>query len=128
YGEMDQERAHRFAYAIDHAAGADDRMREAADILRGWDGRLATDSVAASLVTQARRAFWPLILEPRLGDLADEYRWSESNFAQEEIIMHGSSDWLPPGYKDWDAVLTEAVRRGMEKTREHPAAPRDVSQ
>ena len=42
--------------------------------------------------------------------------------------MHGSSDWLPPGYKDWDALLTEAVRRGMQKTREHPAAPHDVSQ
>jgi penicillin amidase len=128
YSEMDQELAHRFAYAIDHAAGADDRMRKAADILRRWDGRLTTDSVAASLVTQARRAFWPLILEPKLGDLDDEYRWSESNFAEEEIIMHGSSDWLPPGYKDWDAVLSEAVRRGMDKTREHPAAPRDVSQ
>ena len=34
--------------------------------------------------------------------------------------MHGSSDWLPPGYKNWDAVLTEAVRKGMEK---HPRTP-----
>ena len=128
YSEVDQELAHRFAYAIDHAAGADDRLRRAADILRSWDGRLTTDSAAASLVTQARAAFWPLILEPKLGDLAHEYRWAESNFAEEEIIMHGGSDWLPLGYKDWDAVLAEAVRRGMEKTREHPAAPRDVSQ
>ena len=128
YSEVDQELAHRFAYAIDHAPGADDRMHKAADILRSWDGRLTTDSAAASLITQARTALRPLILQPKLGDLAHEYRWADSNFAEEEIIMRGNSDWLPPGYKDWDAVLAEAVRQGMEKTREHPAAPADVSQ
>ncbi|HEY1985391.1 MAG TPA: penicillin acylase family protein [Terracidiphilus sp.] len=126
YSEMDQELGHRFAYAIDHAA-SDDRLRKAADLMRSWDGRLSTDSAAASLVTQARAALWPLILEPKLGKDAEEYRWAESNFAQEEIIMHGISDWLPPGYKNWDAVLTDAVRKGMEKNKNHGAAPADLS-
>jgi penicillin amidase len=124
YSEVDQELAHRLAYAIDHAAATDDRMRKAADLMRSWDGRLSADSPAASLVTQARRALWPLILEPKLGKDAAEYRWAESNFAQEEIIMHGITDWLPPGFKDWDAVLTEAVRKGMEKGK----APGDMGQ
>jgi penicillin amidase len=128
YSEVDQELAHRFAYAIDHTPGLDDRLHKAADILRTWDGRLTTDSAAASLVTQARAAFRPLILEPKLGDLAQEYHWADSNFAEEEIIMRGHTDWLPPRFKNWDALLAEAVRRGMEKTREHPAAPTDVSQ
>ena len=110
YSEVDQELAHRFAYAIDHAAGTDERLRNAADLMRSWDGRLTTDSAAASLVTQTRAALWPLILEPKLGKDAADYRWSESNFAEEEIVMHASPDWLPPGYKDWDALLTEAVR------------------
>jgi penicillin amidase len=127
YSEVDQELAHRFAYAIDHAPGMDDRMRKAADLMRTWDGRLTVDSAAASLVTQARAALWPLILEPRLGDLAREYRWAASNFAEEEIIMHGNAEWLPPGYKNWDAMLAEAVRRGMEKNRDHGAAPSDIS-
>jgi penicillin amidase len=126
YSEMDQELAHRFAYAIDHA-GADERLRKAADLMRSWDGRLTTDSAAASLVTQARAALWPLILDPKLGKLAEEYRWAESDFAEEEIIMHGNTDWLPPGFKNWDAVLTEAVRKGMEKSKNHDAAPSDVS-
>ena len=128
YSESDQELAHRFAYAIDHAANVDDRLRKAADLMRSWDGRLTTDSAAASLVTQARAALRPLILKPKLGDLANEYRWSESNFAEEEIVMHGRPEWLPPGYKDWDALLADAVRRGMEKSSQHPAAPADVSQ
>jgi penicillin amidase len=127
YSEVDQELAHRFAYAIDHAPGMNDRMHKAADLMRTWDGRLTVDSAAASLVTQARAALWPLILEPKLGDLAKQYRWASSNFAEEEIIMHGNAEWLPPGYRNWDAVLAEAVRRGMEKNRDHPAAPGDVS-
>jgi penicillin amidase len=128
YSEVDQELAHRFAYAIDHATGTDARMHQAADLMRSWDGKLTADSPAASLVTQARAALWPLILDPKLGSLARDYRWAESNFAEEEIIMHGNADWLPPGYKNWDAVLAEAVRKGTVGTKEHPAAPSDLGQ
>jgi penicillin amidase len=129
YSEVDQEIGHRLAYAIDHTEGADERLKKAADLMRSWDGRLTTDSAAASVVTQARAAFWPLILEPKLGkDLAAEYRWAESDFAEEEIIMHGGSDshssWLPLGYKNWDALLTDAVRKGMEAGH----APGDVTE
>jgi penicillin G amidase len=123
YSEVDQEMGHRFAYAIDHTAGVDDRLRKAADLMRSWDGRLSTDSAAASLVTRAREALKPMLLEPKLGELAGQYFWSESNFALEEIVMHASADWLPPGFKDWDAALTDAVRRGMEQSK----APADVS-
>ena len=82
-----------------------------------------------TLTHLVRRAFETLILEPKLGSDAEEYRWSESNFAEEEIIMHGGtasgaqSDWLPAGYKDWDALLTEAVRRGLAEGK----APADLA-
>jgi penicillin amidase len=124
YSEVDQELGHRFAYAIDHADGADDRLRKAADLMRSWDGRLTTDSAAASIVTQARRAFWPLVLVPKLGKEAEDYRWAESNFAEEEIIMHANPDWLPPAYKNWDNLLADAVRKGMAAGN----APADVAQ
>jgi penicillin amidase len=124
YSEVDQELAHRFAYAIEHTPSADDRLRQAAALMRAWDGRLTTDSAAASIVTQTRRAFWPLILEPKLGkEIAAEYHWGESNFAEEEIIMHASPDWLPPAYMNWDALLTDAVRKGMKDGK----APSDVA-
>jgi penicillin amidase len=124
YSEVDQEIGHRLAYAIDHTPGVDDRLRKAADLMRSWDGRLTTDSAAASLVTKARTAFWPLILKPKLGKDAEDYRWAESDFAEEEIVMHGSADWLPPAYKNWDALLTDAVRQGMKDGK----APSDLSQ
>jgi penicillin amidase len=121
---VDQELGQRFAYAIDHTPGADDRLKKAADLMRSWDGRLTTDSAAASIVTQTRRALWPMILEPKLGKDAAEYHWSESNFAEEEIIMRAKTDWLPPAYKNWDALLTDAVRKGMEQAK----APAELAQ
>ena len=127
YSEVDQEMGHRFAYAIDHTPGSegngDARMRQAADLMRSWDGRLTTDSVAASLVTETRAALWPMILEPKLGKLAGDYHWSESAFAEEEIVMNAKPAWLPSAYKDWNAVLTAAVRKGMANGR----APADVA-
>lgn len=124
YSEVDQEMGQRFAYAIDHASKTDDRLRAAADLMRRWDGRLTTGSAAASLVTQTRKALWPMILQPKLGKDAEDYVWSESNFAEEEIVMHADPDWLPPGYANWNDLLTEAVRRGMHAGK----APGDVSQ
>jgi penicillin amidase len=123
YSEVDQEIGQRLAYAIDQTADADARLRQAADLMRSWDGKLTTDSAAASIVTQARRALWPLILEPKLGKDAATYRWEESNFAEEEIVMHAKADWLPPGYKSWDALLTAAVRKGMDEGK----APTNVA-
>jgi penicillin amidase len=114
YSEVDQELGHRFAYAIDHTPGVSEQLQKAADLMRSWDGKLTTDSAAASIVTQARYAFWPLILKPRLGEDADYYSWGEKDFAEEEIIMHGNSEWLPASYKNWDALLTDAVRQGMK--------------
>jgi len=123
YSEVDQKLGRRFADAIDHTPGTDDRLRKAAALMRSWDGRLITGSAPASLVTQARVALWPLILEPKLAKEAAEYHWGESNFAEEEIIMHASADWLPAAFKNWDALLAEAVRKGMEDGK----APADVA-
>jgi penicillin amidase len=126
YSEVDQEMGHRFAYAIDHTPGPDGngdaRMRQAADLMRSWDGRLTTESPAASIVTQTRAALWSMILEPKLGKL--DYHWSESTFAEEEIVMHAKPEWLPPGYKNWDELLTAAVRKGMKNGK----APADLAE
>jgi len=114
YSEVDQEMGHRFAYAIDHSSGAGSQLRKAADLMRSWDGRLTTDSAAASLVTETRAALWPMILKPKLGKLADLYHWGESGFAEEEIVMHARPEWLPGSYRNWDELLTAAVQKGMD--------------
>ena len=70
----------------------------------------------------SRAALWPMILEPKLGNLASDYHWSESNFALEEIVMHAKPEWLPMVYKNWDALLAAAVSKGMRNGK----APADV--
>ena len=32
---------------LDHTPGADEQLKKAADLMRSWDGKLTTDSVAA---------------------------------------------------------------------------------
>ena len=123
YSEVDQEIGHRLAYAIDQTAGTDERLRKAADLMRSWDGKVTGDSAAASIIDQARTAFWPLILKPKLGADWKRYHWAAQNSAEEEILMHGKTGWLPSGYKDWNALLTEAVREGLQSGH----APTDLA-
>jgi penicillin amidase len=113
YSEVDQEMAQRFAYAIDHANKTDRRLREAADLMRSWDGVVGVDSAPAAIVAAAKSAFWPMLLKPKIGDDWQLYQWSSSGFAREEIIMHAPPAWLPAGYATWDDFLAAVVKQGI---------------
>lgn len=113
YSEVDQEFAQRFAYAIDHASKTDAQQRQAADLLRSWDGNVTIDSAPAAIVAAAKHVFWPMLLKPKLGDDWQVYKWAESAFAQEEIIMHAPAQWLPKGYANWDDFLAACVKEGL---------------
>jgi penicillin amidase len=122
YSELDQEFAQRFAYAIDHASKTTPRLRQAADLMRSWDGVVGTASAPAAIVAAAKHAFWPMLLEPKLGDDWKAYEWASSAFAQEQIIMHAPAQWLPQGYATWDDFLAACVNRGLDEDR----APADL--
>ena len=123
YSAADHLFAQRFAYAIDQTSDAGPRLRQAADLLRVWDGRLTTNSAAASIVVRARQALWPMILVPKLGKESLDYHWTESIYAEEQLVMDEDPAWLPPGYKDWNALLAAAVAKGMKDGH----APRNLS-
>ena len=124
YSELDQEIAQRLAYGIDHAKNADARLRQAADLLRSWDGAVTVDSAPAAIVAAAKRAFYPMLLKPRLGDDWSEYHWAESLFAGEQILMNEPAAWLPPQYASWDDFLADMVRQGLAQG----GAPGDLRQ
>jgi penicillin amidase len=125
YSDLDRVVAERLAYAIDHAAsvqargphpsGTAKRLREAADLMRAWDGTVKTDAVAPSIVDATRAALWPMILKPQLGgsDAWQLYTWSEKAYAEEQIIVHQPAHWLPAQYANWNELLTAAVEKGM---------------
>jgi penicillin G amidase len=112
--EMERFFSDRFVYAIDHAKNTSPRVREAAEIMRGWDGRMEKDSAAASLATWSRRNLMKLLLMPKMGDDFANYDWWMSSVALENIVTHKLPRWLPSGYASYDDVLVAAVQTTVD--------------
>ena len=128
HSDFDRYCAERFVSAVDHAAKASPRARRAADLMRGWDGRLSLDSVAATLETRARAELLRLLLRSRLGPLWDELTVPErpalmSGSGLEEILLHEPARWLPPAYHDYNQLLAAAVEAAVGEKE----APRDLA-
>ena len=107
--EYDRFFANHFVYAIDHSSKATDRTRKAADVMRGFDGRMVADSAAPTITVKSRLALWKLLLEPKLGENWEDYVWSEQAVAIETIVQTQPVRWLPPGCANFDDLLTQAV-------------------
>ncbi len=111
--EYDRFFADHFVYAVDHSSRATARTRKAADIMRGFDGRMSADSAAPTVEVATRRALWKLLLEPKLGEEWVNYEWSESAVALETIVQNQPPRWLPPGVASFDDLLTKAVEDAL---------------
>ena len=146
--------ADKFVYAVDHATGASDRAKRAAEILRDWDGRMSADSAAPTIETKARQELARLLLEPKLGAAAyvaasspnsgaaagalswKSYHWGMSSVWLENVLTRQPTRWLPPGYSDYGSLLTAALENVIRQTAlvaNTPAsdvslAPSDLSQ
>jgi penicillin amidase len=128
--------ADKFVYAIDHAASASARAKQAADILRDWDGRMSAESAAPTIETKARQELARLLLEPKLGAPPDgthsaagllswkSYGWAMSSVWLENVLTKQPARWLPPGYSDYNSLLTAAVENAVKQT----GVPPDLSQ
>jgi len=112
----------RFVYAIDHAKNLPQRVHQAAEIMRGWDGRMEKNSAAATLAYWSRRNLMKLLLTPKVGDDFVNYDWGLPGPALEAIITHKPARWLPKGYSSYDDVLVAAV----QKTVDSDQASRDL--
>jgi len=112
----------RFVYAIDHAQKVPQRVRQAGEIMRGWDGRMEKTSAAATIANAARRKLTQLILLPKVGGDIDDYDWWMSGPALESIVAHRLPRWLPAAYKSYDELLIAAVEQAVDSS----AAPKDL--
>lgn len=112
--EYDRFFADHFVYAIDHSSKATDRTRQAADVMRGFDGRMMIDSAAATIEVKARVALWKLLLQPKLGDNWDRYEWSEQSVALENIVQNQPDRWLSPAYSNFNDLLSAAVAKAIQ--------------
>lgn len=120
--ELERFFSDRFVYAIDHAKNVPERVKQAAEVMRGWDGRMEKDSAAASLAVWSRRTLTKLLLGPKLGEDFANYDWWMSTSALEDIVTHRLQRWLPKGYNSYDDLLVAAVQQTVDS--EH--APKEL--
>lgn len=119
YSSFDRFAAERFVYAIDHAKGASPKAKQAAEILRSWDGRMSSDSAAPTIEARSRVQLVRLLLEPKLGPAPaasrstalswKSYRWAQQSVWLESVMLHQPKRWLPDNFATWDDLLTAAV-------------------
>jgi penicillin amidase len=112
--EYDRFFADHFVNAVDHSSKAGARAKQAADIMRGFDGRMTPESAAATIEVKAGTALWQLLLEPKLGAEWEHYQWSEKAVALENIVRNEPDRWLPPGYGNFNDLLTAAVEAAVK--------------
>jgi penicillin amidase len=107
YSDFDKFCAEQFVAAVDHSQTASKRAHEAAEIMRSWDGRLTTDSAAATITLKSERKLRELLLGP----YADDYLWQSSAVAWENLLSQRPKYWLPAGFRSYDELLTAAVEQ-----------------
>jgi len=112
--EYDRFFAGHFANAIDHSSKSNDRLRQAADLLRTFDGGMAADAAAPTIEVKARTALRQMLLEPKMGKAWEEYTWSEAAVALETIVKTQPQRWLAPGYANFDDMLAAAVEKAIK--------------
>ena len=135
HSEADLFAAERFVYAVDHASKPSDRAKQAADLMRSWDGRMLASSAAPTIAQNSIRELRRLLLEPKLGSAPadpkkedDElswktYSWEMRSVWLENVLLHRPKRWLPEKYPNYDELLTAAVDAAVNG----PTVPKDLA-
>lgn len=93
---------------------SDQRAQEIIRQLQDWNGIADPDSTGIAFLDATRRAALMLILEPFLGNETQLYRWRTVSFLQ-WILTERPAEWLPPGHKNYDELLSTAADRGIAR-------------
>jgi penicillin amidase len=132
--ENDLFAAERFVYAVDHASKPSARAKQAADLMRNWDGRMVASSTAATIAVRSGQELTRLLLEPRLGSAPEDpkqqeptlswktYHWQMRTVWLQNVMLHQPKRWLPEKYLNYDELLTAAVEAAVNGSD----APRDL--
>ena len=123
YSGFDQFLANQFVYAADHSAKATARAKEAANVMRGWDGRVTPDKAAPTLELSARVKLERILLQSVLGDAWKSYGGGMREVWLENTLLRKPARWLPKQYANWNDLLADAVDRGAND----PDAPKNLA-
>jgi len=123
-----------FVYGVDHAKNPSARAKQAAELMRGWDGRMTVDSAAPTMGYRTRLELTRLLLEPRLGSAPKDpeqieatlnwktYAWGLQSVWLENVLEHQPKRWLPESYGNFDDLIAAAVEAAVSS----PEAPQEL--
>ena len=126
FSSYDQFLAQRMVYAIDHSSKATARAKQAADLLRGWDGQMRADLAAPRIVVDADHELRRMMLEPKLGGSPIQrdqwtgwrmYQHENANTWMEGTLLQQNKDFLPAGYVSYNDLLAVAIDRAVGAPR-----------
>jgi penicillin amidase len=135
HSENDLFAAERFVYAVDHASKPSARAKQAADLMRNWDGRMLSSSTAPTIAVRSAQELRLLLLEPRLGSAPEDpkqqnetlswktYHWEMQTVWLQNVLLHQPKRWLPEKYPNYDELLAAAVEAAVKE----PSAPKDLA-
>jgi penicillin G amidase len=132
HSELDLFAAERLVYGIDHASKASARAKQAADLMRNWDGRMLASSPAPTIAEVSMRELRRLLLEPKLGPAHNvqggslnwqTYSWEMRSIWLQNVLLHRPKRWLPEKYANYDELLAAAVETAVNA----PQAPKDLA-
>ena len=118
YSELDRFIADKLVYAVDHAKAPSERARQAADILRQWNGQMDASLAAPTIAFRSTTELKRLLLEPKLGTAPEDdenslswksYRWMMETVWLENTLTHQPARWLPPNFPNYDELLASAL-------------------
>ena len=111
------------------------RAKQAADLMRNWDGRMVASSTAATIAVRSEQELTRLLLEPRLGAAPDDpqqqetklswktYHWQMKTVWLQNVMLHQPKRWLPEKYPNYDELLNAAVEGAVSD----PDAPKNLA-
>ncbi len=126
YSAMDHFTAQQLVLAVDHMKGASSaRAKQAAEIMRSWDGRMSADSAAPAVEYRARQQLVSLLLGGKLGPaFADyHYSWGMQSVWLENVLRERPVRWLSEKYPDYDELLNAALEAAVSE----PTTPKELN-
>lgn len=88
--------------------------------LKQWDGKLSSDSSAATIYESFLRTLTRRVLEPRYGaKITQEYlqRWPRWTLFAEKILETQPKEWLPPGERLGETFLVTTLGESLKNVR-----------
>jgi penicillin amidase len=135
HSENDLFAAERFVYAVDHEAKPSTRAKQAAELMRNWDGRMVASSAAPTIAVRSAQELTRLLLEPHLGPAPQDpkeqgntlswktYAWQMRTVWLQNVLLHQPKRWLPEKYPNYNELLAAAVEAAVNDA----SAPQDLA-